>query len=88
MELSDVEFLATYNQHKEYLDSLVHADHMREIRAWIEDIHARLIAESDPAEIFRFQGRAQALTEVLAMAEKLLQALALQLGIEEPESGD
>ena len=69
------EFLATYQQYKDFVLSSVWLDLQAEIKEWISDIHGHLGNEDVKKEIFRFQGRLQACNELLSLPDRILSAM-------------
>ena len=66
------ENLASYQQYKDFVASVLWTDMQVEIRAWIDDIHGYLENETDIQEIYRFQGRLQACKQLLTLPERIL----------------
>ncbi len=66
------ENLASYQQYKDFIASVLWTDMQVEIRAWIDDIHGYLENETDIQEIYRFQGRLQACKQLLTLPERIL----------------
>ena len=66
------EFLASYQQYKDFIQSNLWADLQSEIKAWIEDIHGYLEHEDDLQEVYRFQGRVQSCKQLLALPERIM----------------
>ena len=64
--------LASYQQYKDFIASVLWTDMQVEIRAWIDDIHGYLENETDIQEIYRFQGRLQACKQLLTLPERIL----------------
>ena len=66
------EFIASYQQYKDFLQSSLWTDLQGEIQAWIDDIHGYLESETDIQEVYRFQGRLQSCRQLLALPERIL----------------
>ena len=65
-------FLASYQQCKDFIASVLWADLQAEIRCWIDDIHGYLESETDIQEVYRFQGRLQSCRQLLTLPERIL----------------
>ena len=65
-------FLASYQQCKDFIASVLWADLQAEIRCWIDDIHGYLESETDIQEIYRFQGRLQSCKQLLNLPDRIL----------------
>ncbi len=74
----EIPLQASYERHKEYFNSSVHFDHQEELQSWLKDIYERIIAENDHDEIMRFQGRAQAMQEMLALPQRILDSFEIE----------
>ena len=80
MESTNLEkrtFLASYQQYKDFVSSVLWLDLQAEIKTWIEDINGYLEYESDIQEIYRFQGRLQSCKQLLYLPERILSTLEM-----------
>ena len=80
MESANMErrdFLATYQQYKDFIASTLWLDLQLEIKTWIEDINGYLEHENDIQEIYRFQGRLQSCKQLLSLPERILATLEM-----------
>ncbi len=72
------DFLASYQQYKDFVASVLWADLRAEIQTWIEDIVGYIEHENDIQEIYRFQGRLQSCKQLLSLPERILSILEMQ----------
>lgn len=73
---------------KEFLEGVVWQDMQDELVAWIDGAQEQLNVCSDDKEIYRFQGRLQAMKEVLGMPSGLLNILEEEQGEPEESSSE
>ena len=71
------EFLASYQQYKDFISSNLWLDLQIEIKAWIDDLHGYLENETDPQDMCRFQGRLQACRQLLSLPERMLATIEI-----------
>ncbi len=69
------EFLASYQQYKDFVSSTLWIDLQMEIKSWIDDIHGYLENETDIQEMYRFQGRLQSCRQLLSLPDRILSAM-------------
>lgn len=80
------EFLASYQQYRDFVSSTLWYDLQSEIKSWIDDLHACLEDEDDNTEFHRFQGRIQACRELLNLPDRILSAMEVaQEVVDNPE---
>jgi hypothetical protein len=84
MERKDL-FLASEDAHRTHVKSLVFQDYQKELKDWLDDAYQRITTEDDHNEVMRFQGRIQAIMEVLNMHERII-SIFDALGEAEEES--
>ena len=75
INLEGRDFLASYQQYKDFFVSALWIDLQQEINSWIDDIHGCLGNENDIQEIYRFQGRLQACHQLLDLPARILSAM-------------
>jgi hypothetical protein len=71
-----VEMSATLSQYRDFIASPIWRDIETEIRVWLTGLHAQLEVTTEPCELYRLQGRAQALQEVLQLPSTFIDALS------------
>jgi hypothetical protein len=70
-----VKLRASAEHYREFLRSPVWEDIQQEVTAWMEDARDGLEQASEPKELYRLQGIAQAHREFLRLPETFLEAL-------------
>ena len=79
MELSEGrrEFLASYQQYKDFVASNLWADFQATLLDWISDLQGFLENETVMQEVHRFQGRIQACRQLLALPDRIVANMEL-----------
>ena len=71
------EFLASYQQYKDFISSVIWQDMQIELQEWIDDLHNSLEQEVPP-EVYRYQGRVQACKQFLNLPQRILAVLEVE----------
>lgn len=79
---------ASYAQYQEFVDSFIWKDMETELNFWLSDIKNRLVTENDVDEIRKFQGRAEAIAELLEFPARIISAYEVALSAEEIANGN
>ena len=66
------EYKAHYNDFVGFIRGAVWKDILNELTLWMTNIYDKLSVENDPQEIYRFQGRLQALKEVVQLPDRII----------------
>lgn len=79
MEIKQALLNSSVHELKEFIGSTIWLDFNSEINIWISELNSMWRNESDPIELYRIQGRIQALEHVLAFPTNALEALEMDI---------
>jgi hypothetical protein len=74
-DIGEVEIQGTYDQYQDFTNSVVWNDIRKEIETWMEIIKNTLGSSDVPMELYRMQGRLQALESVLSLPVDMMSLL-------------